>query len=100
MMLALDQAGARYSQSPVTADKGNGDETSMRPIVPEPLVTIARFSKIVAQKHGPGAGVSHELRQQSGPSVHLRLTVQEAERSFQRPRAFTAIMTESGASIP
>jgi hypothetical protein len=33
MMLALDQAGAQHSQSPVGADKG-GDGASMRPRVP------------------------------------------------------------------
>jgi hypothetical protein len=45
MMLPLRWAGAQHSQSPVGADMGDGDGTSMRPKFPGAMVNIAHFSK-------------------------------------------------------
>src|SRR5450631_3215270 len=53
MMLRLDQAGARHSQSPVVARRG-GDGTTMRPESPGLLVTIAP-SRRLPQIERPGS---------------------------------------------
>jgi hypothetical protein len=60
MMLRLDQAGARYSQSPVVAKKG-GDGTTMRPEFREALVSIAHISKV------------NDLRGTAAPADHHRV---------------------------
>ena len=45
MMLALDQAGAQHSQSPVDADMRDGDDTSMLFRLAESVVNIAHIPK-------------------------------------------------------
>jgi hypothetical protein len=46
MMLALDQAGAQHSQSPVGADMRDGDGTSMLFRFAESVVNIAHIGKV------------------------------------------------------
>ena len=46
MMLALDQAGAQHSPSPVGADMRDGDGTSMLFRFAESVVNIAHIGKV------------------------------------------------------
>ena len=46
MMLALDQAGAQHSQSPVGADMRDGDQVTMEPPKSRTLFHFAHFSKV------------------------------------------------------
>jgi len=46
MMLALDQAGAQHSPSPVGADMRDGDETSILFRFGESVVNIAHIGKV------------------------------------------------------
>ena len=46
MMLALDQAGAQHSQSPVGADMRDGDGTTMLFRFAESVVNIAHIGKV------------------------------------------------------
>ena len=66
MMLALDQAGAQHSQSPVGADMRDGDGTSMLFRFAESVVNIAHIGKV-------NEGESHtHLTTHSGRRAHRR----------------------------
>ena len=68
MMVALDQAGAQHSQSPVGADMRDGDGTSMLFRVPEALVNIAHIQKINHWQTRPAMSVPGQTRK-SGDAI-------------------------------
>jgi hypothetical protein len=51
MSVALDQAGAQHSLSPMDAEERNGDAASLRPPGSESVVNIAHLQKELTDKN-------------------------------------------------